>query len=206
MCTILAGNLNQNTHAIYHKLYCTSFPLLSSWAMAVLICDMCFWWNGILGWSLSWELQSHRANCNESENDHCNTYTWQRQHFHEHNTFLSHKEAWPKLSVIIKKACLLQKPTNWWQRSITYSTRAGTILCFTTSIYWSIFIAIYQYIERVNSTKWQRNCTNDNEFVVVHCPIHITWESEMGPNQALWFLLGTILVSLAPALAAIVHN
>ena len=118
--------------------------------MAVLICDMCFWWNGILGQSLSWELQSHRANCNESENDHCNTYTWQRQHFHEHNTFLSHKEAWPKLSVIIKKACLLQKPTNWWQRSITYSTRAGTILCFTTSIYWSIFIAIYQYIEGDN--------------------------------------------------------
>ena len=70
--TILAGNLNQK-NACYHKSYCTSFPVLSSWAMAVLICDMCFWWNGILEWSLSWELQSHLANCNESENDHCNT-------------------------------------------------------------------------------------------------------------------------------------
>ena len=24
-----------------------------------------------------------------------------------------------------------------------------------------------------------------NDFVVVHCPIHITWESEIGPNRAL---------------------
>ena len=42
-----------------------------------------------------------------------------------------------------------------------------------------------------------------NDFVVVHCPIHITWESKTGLFE---FLFDTILFSLTPALAAIAHN
>ena len=105
-------------------------------------------------------------------------------------------------------------------------TRAGTTLCFTISIYWSIFIAIYwegdngcnhatvltsvsclllvavefspfqhdrlglvMCLKMVCSVTqiWQPQIAHViNDFVVVHCPIHITWESKMGPNWALW--------------------